>query len=355
MKKIVLLLVVALIVFVAIFVRIKTIKSQEGIDKPGIETIMHREGFPVETLPVYSGEFEIWRDIQGKIEGYKQAVISTPMLAKVAVIHYRVGDRVPADVPIISLDENDPKNAARVKLLQSVYEDALREYDRYKSLYESGGISQDIVEKVRLKLKQTKTDLDAARATVHLTSPISGTLMSLHVRVGENAEPEKKLGLVSSLGKVKVVAGVSDKDVAELELKQPVRVKAADGSVYTGYVDRVSLAADEETGLFDLEVVVENPDRKLKVGTYTTAQVRVYNSEDTLYIDQRCILRDAEEQSYIWQVDEGKARRTNIEVIASNDDYFEVQGLNPDFPVIVSGKSLLRDGAELNVLNAEVK
>ena len=355
MKKLILLLVVVLIVFAAVSIRIKVIKSQEGVEKPGIETIMMREGFPVETLPVYAGEFEIWRDIQGKIEGYRQAVISTPMLAKVAVIKYKVGDHVPADVPIISLDENDPKNAARVKLLQSVYDDALLEYERYKSLHESGGVSQDIMEKVKLKLKQAKTNLDAVRATVHLTSPISGTLMSLHVRVGENAEPEEKLALVSSLGHVKIVAGVSDRDVEELMLKQPVRVTVADGTVYKGYVDRISLAANSDTGLFDLEMVVENPDRKIKVGTYVTAQVRIYHRKEALYVDQRCILRAADGESYIWQVEEGKARRTNIKVIASNDNYSEIQGANPDLPVIVSGKSLLRDGAGLNVLNAEDK
>ncbi len=355
MKRFVLVMAIAVTVSGAIAARINVIKSHEGVDKSGIETIMTREGFPVETLPINSGEFEIWREIQGRTEGYKDAVVSTPMLAKVAAIKYEVGDYVPADVPIIILDENDPKNAARVKLLQSVYDDALREYERYKSLYESGGVSKDVMEKMKLKLKQAKTNLEATRATVHLTSPISGTLMSLHVRVGENAEPDKTLALVSSLDRVKVIVGVSDRDIEELKLKQPVRVHIADGAAYSGYVDRISLAANERTGLFDLEMVVENPDRKLKIGTYITAEVRIFRDEEAYYIDQRCILRSSDGKSYVWQVDDGKARRINIEILASNDDYSQIDGADPNLPVVVSGKSLLRDGAQLNVSSAEVE
>ncbi len=228
MKKIII-PVLVLVVILAISAKLKSKKGQEKGKREGIESIQMREGFPVKLTPVNIGTFEVWRDIQGKVEGYRQAFISTPDAARVAAIKYKVGDFVAADTTIISLDENDPKNISRVKLLRSVYEDARKEYERYESLYKSGGISQDVMEKIKLKLRTAKTNLEMARSTVHLTSPINGTLMSLYVRVGERAEKDKTLAMVSSLDQVRVVAAVSDRDVGELKVGQPAQGASAAG------------------------------------------------------------------------------------------------------------------------------
>lgn len=356
MKKIIVFISVFLIVMLAalsgIFFRISEIRSEDQNKKEGIESIQEKDGFPVEVVSAGSGAFDVWREIQGRVEGFRQAVISTPNPARVAAIRYKVGDHVTADTPIISLDENDPKNSARITLLESVYEDALREYERYESLYKSGGISADVKDKMALKLKTARTNLDAARTTVHLTSPINGTLMSLYVREREAAEPGKILAMVSSLDKIRVVAGVSDRDVAELSLGQQVTITAATGVQLSGKVERISLGANTETGLFDLEMVMNNQDRALRVGTFVTARVRIFHKNDGVYVDSTCILRDFNGRDFLFQADKGTARKVFIEKIAENDTHTLVSGINPDLPVIIKGKSLLTDGAKLRILNA---
>ena len=166
MKRVVI-VIVALLVIIAI-AKVGSNKNSDTGKRDGVEEIQRREGFPVKLVLVETGEFEVWPDIQGKVEGYSQAFISTFDAARVAVIHYKVGDQVAADTPIISLDEDDPKNVSKLKLLRSVYEDALKEYERYEKLYKSGRISQEVMDKMRLNLKQAKSNLDSARATVRM-------------------------------------------------------------------------------------------------------------------------------------------------------------------------------------------
>jgi membrane fusion protein (multidrug efflux system) len=351
MKKIIIAVLLVLVVIFVVSARVKSKRGQGKDRREGIESIQIREGFPVELTPVKMGRFEVWREIQGKVEGYRQAFISTPDEARVAAIRYKVGDFVEADTTIISLDENDPKNISQVKLLRSVYEDARKEYERYESLYQSGGISQEVMEKVKLKLKTAKTNLETARSTVHLTSPIRGTLMALYVREGERVEKDKTMAIVSSLDQVRVVAAVSDRDVVELEVGQPVRVTSASGKEYEGRVDRVSLGANPDTGLFDLEMVLANPDRELKVGAYVTARVRVFYQEDAAYVDSRCVLRDFDGNDFVYQANGDQARKVVVERVAENEDNSLLKGLDPELPVVLSGKSLLKDGAKLLILN----
>jgi RND family efflux transporter MFP subunit len=350
MKKIILLLLVTAGIVAAVMVRITSLKAQEKIKHEGIENIQRREGFPVGILPVNRGPFLVWREIQGKVEGYVQAFISTSDSARVARIGYKIGDRVAADTPIISLDENDPRNLSQVKLLRSVYENAVKDYDRYSNLYESGGVSKDVVDKMHLQLKTAKSYLDAAQTTVQLTSPVDGVLLALYIRVGEVAEKDKTLAIVSQLDTVRIVAAVSDRDIAEFIQGQPVSIKADSGKLLEGTVDRISMGANPETGLFDLELKVDNHQRDLRVGMFVTARIRVFERDDGTFVDSRCIMRDFDGTDFIFQADQSKAKKVPVTVLRSNDMDSLIEGANADQPVILSGKMLLSEGASLKIV-----
>ena len=83
--------------------------------------------------------------------------------------------------------------------------------------------------------------------------------------------------------------------------------------------------------------------------------MRIFFREEAFYLDQRCILRDINGKHYIWQVENDRARKVEVEIVAANDDYSLVKGANPGLPVVIGGKSLLKDEVKLRVLNAEDK
>ena len=355
MKKWIVPLLLGLAVLGGIAARIAAVKGQEQKKPEGIENIQMREGFPVEVVPVRVGPFEVWREIPGKVEGYRQALISTPVSARVASIRYQVGDEVKKDAPIIILDESDPKNFSQSKLLRSVYEEARKEYERYKALYDSGGISADILEKIRLAMESARTNLEQADASVQISSPIGGTLMALYARVGERVERaergerDKTLAMVSALDQLRVVAAVSDHDVAELRAGQPVRLVTAPGKEHLGKIERVSLGANPDTGLFDLEMALDNEGRDLQIGTYVTVGVRIFSADNATAVDSRARFRDSEGNECVFQAEGDLARKVSVRVAAENDDYSSLEGLNPAWPVVLSGQGQLKDGAKLRI------
>lgn len=355
MKKWIVPVLLGLAVLGGIAARIAAVKGQEQKKPEGIEAIQAREGFAVEVVPVRVGSFEVWREIPGKVEGYRQALISTPVSARVAAIRFQVGDEVKKDTPIISLDESDPKNFSQSKLLRSVYEEARKEYERYKAFYDSGGISADVLEKIRLAMESAWTNLEQADASVQISSPIGGTLMAIYARVGERAEKDKTLAMVSALDQLRVVAAVSDHDVAELQAGQPIRLVTAPGKEHRGKVERVSLGANPDTGLFDLEMALDNPEQDLRVGTYVTVGVRIFSEDNATAVDSRARFRDSEGNECVFQAEGDLARKVAVRVVAENDDYSSLEGLNPAWPVVISGQGQLRDGMKLRIINKEEK
>jgi len=157
------------------------------------------------------------------------------------------------------------------------------------------------------------------------------------------------------MDEVRIVASISDYDAAEIEVGQMVRVQPAAGGTAEGEVDRVSLGANSRTGLFDLEMTVANADHKLKVGTYATAEIRVFESEGDPWIPSACVLRDQEGDYFVWQISKGKATRAVVTIKAQNDDYMVLEGLDPALPVVLEGQQLLAEGAKVRIIKPEKK
>ncbi len=355
MKRILLLVLVVIVVGVAVFFRIRAIESKSKEKKEGITQINREKGFPVVVDAVSVGEFSVWREVTGKVEGDREAYLNTPDLAQVESIEYKVGETVPAFSPVIRLNEDDPKNTTRVKLLRKVYAEAKSDYESYRRLARQDAVPRDAVDKMKLKMESAKSDLDQALSTVNLSSPFSGMLISLSVREGERVRPQKTLAVVATVDKVRVMADLSEDDVAGMKEGQPVRVRV-DEKVLEGTVDRLSKSAAPKSGLFKVELLIDNPDHVLKVGTYVTAGVRVFHKEEATYIDSLSILRDREGKSYVFQVKGGEAVRVPVTVKAVNEQgYTHVSGLDPDLPVVVTGQTRLEDGIKVREVSGEVE
>ncbi len=351
-KLIVLVLVVAF--GLAVFWRIRSIKGARAETQEGVESIQEREGFPVRTVEVSTGLFEVWRVVQGKVAGSLTAELRSTNSAKIASIKYQVGDLVPADKPIIKLDKNDPQEMARVKLLKLVYDEAVGDYKGYRRVHAAGGVAKDVVEKMKLNMESAKSNYEAAKSSVDVVSPIAGVITSMTARVGERPDKDTALAVVSSIDEVLVMAKVSDRDVEDLVVGQKVLIALGNGDTVAGDVDRVSLGADSRSGLFDLEMLVDNAEHRLKVGVYVTTNVRVVEIEDAAWVPATSLLRELDGSYYVWQVEGGKAVKSMVTIIAQNDEASALAGINRDLPVVSRGMQLLKEGARVLVLESEV-
>ncbi len=249
MKRILLLMFVVVVVVVAVFFRIQAIESKNLEKKEGITNINREKGFPVVLDSVSTGEFSVWREVTGKVHGDREAYLNTPDLSQVESIEYKVGEMVPPFSPVIKLNEDDPKNRTRVKLLRKVYKEAQSDYESYRRLARQDAVPRDAVDKMKLNMESAKSDLDQALSTVDISSPFEGMLVALYAREGERVRPNKTLAVVATIDKVRIMAKLSEQDVELMKEGQPARVRV-DNKTVEGTVDRVSKSAAPKTGLF---------------------------------------------------------------------------------------------------------
>jgi HlyD family secretion protein len=150
-------------------------------------------------------------------------------------------DRRRAEVAL-SIAEIASANA-RLQAADAELNGAQRDYDRKKSLFKTGFVTQYVMEGVELRLKRARADVDAAHASVqqgeanlqlkrlHLsqaisTAPIDGVIIKINARPGERIGPEGVVDM-ADLNNLDVVAEVYESDIPRIKIGQKATVKLA--------------------------------------------------------------------------------------------------------------------------------
>lgn len=138
------------------------------------------------------------------------------------------------------------------------------------------------------KLNESKATRDSALvdlAKTVLLAPIDGVISKLPTEIGEVVKATQTVAVLMNVARVKLAVGVVERKISDLTLGSDVDVyvdslarsrdaKPEDTKV-RGTVTRVSVAADEQTGLFTVEIALDNRDGRLRPGMVGHADVVV--------------------------------------------------------------------------------
>lgn len=179
--------------------------------------------------------------------------------------------------------------------VQTAYNDAVANYTRLQSLYDAGAISKAELDAGKSKVDTTlaqlqtvqnsaKTALDSAQAQMEsaraaldiaqkkvndcvVKALMSGEVASKDIDIGDMASPQTKAMTLIGTQNVKVRINVTETNVSKVKIgmKAEIKVQAID-AVCEGTVTNIAPACDAKTGMFPVEIIVENADGKLKPG-----------------------------------------------------------------------------------------
>jgi RND family efflux transporter MFP subunit len=339
-----------IVIFVlAVLLRIAVISSLAGREAPGIEYYYRNNGVPVEVETVRKGEFVVLCRVNALVHGLRQTQIVAQTSGKILRVNHEVGDRVEADEVIVSLDREDPRSSAQYRQLKAVYETTLLNYRRILELRDSGAVSQSELDQAKMQLDVDRANLESVVEAVALSSPIDGTILDINAREGELVTPSRPVAVVAQTDRVRLTAEVSESDIRNLEVGQRVFVEnGSKEAPNAGSVTRVTLNADPRTGLFRIEMEVENRGSAMKVGTYTTAQVEVVRDEQALYADLRALQQEPDGSYFVYAVSGEEALKTPVRIAGMNDDFARIlSGLSESDAVVVKGFTRLGDGVKV--------
>jgi len=241
---------------------------------------------------------------------------------------------------------------------EATYQNALRDEARYKSSYETGGVTQQQLDQAKLATQNAKLRLQASQrrlSDANIKSPINGIVNKRYIEVGAfvTAQGTQLFELVD-VSKLKLKVNVNESQVANLKIGDAVQIQSSvfPSEKFSGKVSFIAAKADETLN-FPIEVeVANNVKNSLKAGMYGTASFKFPKQAPAILVPRTSfvgsvssnevyILNQSNQTAQTRKVVSGRILGENVEVL---------DGLKEGETVIISGQINLTEGTPVSVI-----
>jgi membrane fusion protein, multidrug efflux system len=321
---------------------------EEKAPEKGMEEIQAEEGLPVTVEVLEHQVFKKYLNFYATLKGIKETTEYSKMGDRIVKVNASVGSFVKQGDVIIEFPLDNPQ--VSFEQAKAALELSKKNYERMKALYESGDIAKAKLDGVETQYTVDKRNFEAMNQIVKVQSPISGQIVELHVKEGDDIAMQKPLFTVAQLGSVKAKFWASEAEVANLKNGMQAVIKNG-GKEHTGIIREIAMAMDNFRKAFAVEAHFNNSGNMLKSGVTTEVKIKVYENTEAIVIQKNLLNREAQ-RDYVYLVKDGKAVRQYVTVGNIEGINVEItEGLNPGDTIINCCKSLLEDGKKVKVRN----
>jgi RND family efflux transporter MFP subunit len=191
---------------------------------------------------------------------------------------------------LVWLDRSELRAASH--RLETLHRDLASTHELFKT---TKSVSMDELDKKKLEVNLAGAELARVEASEareelefhmaeeqlrrrDLTAPMSGTVTTIDVEVGEYREPRQPMVRLVDVSRFYFVGNATEAVGRRLKNDQPVRVRVGEGATVaemTGTVCFASSTVDPASGLLLVKAVFDNPEGRVRPGTAAELLIEV--------------------------------------------------------------------------------
>lgn len=374
------------------------------------------EKLPVSVYTLERGTIEQRISVNGIVGGSDSAEISSVLNLEFVSINVKEGDAVKKgdilgvldnktlksdydmalkDVEIAKKQLEEQRNSANLAIeeRQIDYNEAKRQNEIAKELFDQGAISNDEMVQSTIMLEKTEFALSAAQDALkkvsdssaaalglqikqevlatkkdnldkaNIKSPISGTVTRVNAKLGRIATAQdqmKALFVVENLSDLIIDVTISEYDISNIVVGQSVRITSdvlGMGNTLEGKVSRIAPTGEAVVGAatkemrVPVEIKVLGEDKKIIAGVNAKVDILIARRENVLNLPLEAILEEGEEKFVLLANDDvikkvpvttGLESITNVEITSDT--------LKSGDKVVLNPAADLAEGTEIMVV-----
>lgn len=308
----------------------------------------------VEVASVETGSIARRIAVTGVVEPIRVVGVNSQLSGAILTIGAEEGDFVRAGQVMARLDDRELQ--AQLRSAAAAFEAAEAALDRAEQLRDREVMTEPEYEQERTRFAAARAQLDQLETRVGyatVTSPIQGVVTEKQVEAGDIVAPQTRLFTVADVSTMVVQVQVSELDVVALDVGDRVHVMldAFPGQPVPARIRRIFPAADRATRLVPVEVALEPEGARIaRPGFLARVTFELGLHDDVLLVPASALLSTDTEAVFV--VENGTARRREVTTGVTSEGRIEIRsGLGAGERVVTAGANLLRDGAEVRVVN----
>jgi HlyD family secretion protein len=243
----------------------------------------------------------------GALSAVTTVQVGTQVSGQIEAIFVDFNDRVKKGQLIARIDPTLQRQTVRdaqagLERNQAELEQAQREFDRNRQLFERKVLTEIefnnakyALAVARANVKSAQVTLERARQNLAYTeiyAPIDGIVVERNVNVGQTVAASlntPQLFLIANdLAQMQILASVDESDIGMIRRQQPVRftVQAYPNDTFSGTVQQVRLQSTTQENVVNYTVVVgvQNPQGKLLPGMTATVEFITGSAKNVLVV-----------------------------------------------------------------------
>src|SRR5215510_9470220 len=223
----------------------------------------------------------------------------------------------------------------RVKVAEAAYQSAVENVQSLKASLQDRRAAYDLAKK---KLS------DAV-----IRAPIAGAIAERSAQRGEYIRENTPVATIVRMNPLKLRTGVQEKYANLIHQNQMVdfQVEPYPTEMFHGKIAYISPAVDQGTRTFTAEILVDNPQYKLKPGFLTKCEILVHRDENVLAVPEETVSNLAGVSS-VYVINNGVVKQTTIRTGEPEGQFIEVvEGLKGDEILASSNLNELVSGSKV--------
>ena len=284
--------------------------------------------------------------------GEAQVVAKTTGLA--LQVFAEVGQQVRAGQVLVRIDSD--RATLQVAQSDSQVRKLQANFARAQQLASQKMVSANDLDQIRYDLENARASNRLARLELSYTSvvaPISGVIAERSIKPGNLVQINTPIMRIVDVSRLEATLNAPEREIETLKAGQTVQlsVDALPGKTFEGRIDRVSPVVDSGSGTFRVVCAFEGGGL-LQPGMFARIRINYDQRANALVIPRTALLEDGSEPA-VYTVRDNKATRIPLKLGNIDGEWVEVLGgLKEGEPVVVAGKSALREGSVVQLIAA---
>ena len=342
------------------------------------------------TESVTRGNVEKTVVASGSVESVNEVDVGAQASGKITKLYVKLGQEIKKGEMIADIDSTTQINTlntkkaalvsyqAQLKAKKTAYDVALSSYNRLSKLYMQKATSLDSVNTAKSTLDNAKAEMEAIEANIKqaeievntaetnvgytkITAPMDGTVISVPVSEGQTVNANQTtptIVTIADLSKMKIKPEISEGDITKVKAGQEVSftILSDNQTVYHSVIDSVdpantttsdssstssstssSSSSTTSAIYYYANVLIDNPDRTLRIGMTTENNIKIANAKDVLLVSNMAIQKRDGKNFVNVLNDKNQPEQREVETGVQNDFHTEIKsGVNEGEKVIVS-------------------
>lgn len=276
------------------------------------------------------------------------------VIAKIAV---NAGDSVRQGQLLARIEQTEV--AAQVERAAQAATKARRNTERGEKLFKDQVITLEQVQDLRTAAAVAEAELKGARFNqgyALIEAPFDGVVTRRLAEERELVQGGQPILVLSEAASGFVIrAAVSDREVVQVRPgdRATVSFDAYPGQIFGAEVSEIASAANEQTGMFDLELSVNSETALLKSGLVASVELAPSASANQrlAYVPFSAVVNGHERSAVVYVLENGRAVKREVTVaFIDREDVAVSMGVHAGETVITEGALFVLDGSLVRIV-----